>query len=269
MRILTQLFFQGIISQSILVGIFFLFGGESIVKSKIDNGSNIRGNCLVVNTNKDSLINKNLPPISYEFGELLYQDDFNGGLKNWVIESKLSSNAKVEIQNEKLLIDVNCGVTIWLKEKLKGNILIQYKRKVIMNDGSNDRLSDLNTFWMATDPLDDDLFTRNGVFSLYHSLSLYYVGIGGNYNSTSRFRKYTGNGERILHGEYTDKEHLLQPNRLYLIEIVVYEGIIQVFVDHEKYFTFKDDNSLTEGYFGFRTVKSHHEIDDLKIYRLK
>lgn len=202
-------------------------------------------------------------------GDLFYQDTFDNGLENWVVETEVSPASRVAIEDGKLVIDVDGGVTVWLNKKLSGDILIEYKRMVIMNNGPNDRLSDLNQFWMATDPQNDNLFTRHGVFASYHPLSLYYAGIGGNYNSTTRFRKYDGTGERILLQEKNDEEHLLEPNHTYLIQILVKNGRTALFVDGEAYFSYIDPKPLTEGYFGFRTVKSHQEMDDLKIYQLK
>lgn len=205
----------------------------------------------------------------YQKGELLYHDNFEQGMKNWVAETPESPNSKIETREGKLVIDVDNGATVWFNKKLSGNILIEYHRKVIMNDGHNDRLSDLNQFWMATDPRRENLFTRSGTFSEYDSLRLYYAGIGGNRNSTTRFRKYQGDGERTLLFDLQDKQHLLQPNKTYFIQIVVYNGTTKLFVDGEQYFSFTDDEPLTEGYFGFRTVMSHQEMDDFKVYRLK
>jgi hypothetical protein len=205
----------------------------------------------------------------YEKAHLLYRDNFDQGIKNWVVETPDSPNSKIEIKNGKLVINVDHGATVWFNKKLSGNILIEYNRKVIMNDGHNDRLSDLNQFWMATDPRQENLFTRSGTFSEYDSLRLYYAGIGGNSNSTTRFRKYQGDGERTLLFDLNDKYHLLQPNKIYLIQLVVYNGTTKVFVDGEQYFSFTDDEPLSEGYFGFRTVKSHQEMDDFKVYKLK
>ena len=122
---------------------------------------------------------------------------------------------------------------------------------------------------MAADPRHDSVFTRSGTFSEYDSLRLYYAGIGGNSNSTTRFRKYQGDGERTLLFDLQDEHHLLQPNKTYLIQLVVYNGTTKVFVDGEQYFSFTDDEPLSEGYFGFRTVKSHQEMDDFKVYRLE
>ncbi|WP_159518088.1 DUF6250 domain-containing protein [Sunxiuqinia indica] len=205
----------------------------------------------------------------YQKGRLLYQDSFDQGLRNWIAEVESTPDSRAFIEDEKLVIDVGGGATVWLNKKLSGNILIEYKRTVIMNDGPNDRLSDLNQFWMATDPENENLFTRDGVFASYHPLSLYYAGIGGNYNSTTRFRKYDGTGERILLQEKNDKHHLLKPNHTYHIQILVNDGTTKLFVDGDLYFSYTDPSPLKEGYFGFRTVKSHQEIDDLKIYQLK
>ncbi|HKJ40813.1 MAG TPA: DUF6250 domain-containing protein [Sunxiuqinia sp.] len=205
----------------------------------------------------------------YQKGSLLYQDQFNHGMENWVVETPDSPYSKVDIEKGKLVIDVDHGATVWLNKKLSGNILIEYHRKVIMNNGHNDRLSDLNQFWMASDPKQDNVFTRSGTFREYDSLRMYYAGIGGNTNSTTRFRKYLGDGERTLLFDLQDEHHLLKPNKVYLIQLVVHNGITKVFVDGEQYFSFTDDQPLTEGYFGFRTVKSHQEVNDFKVYRLK
>ncbi len=205
----------------------------------------------------------------YQKGHLLYRDNFDQGLRNWVVETPDSPNSSVTTENERLIIDVDHGATVWLNKKLSGNVLIEYHREVIMNNGHNDRLSDLNMFWMATDPDNTNLFTRNGTFAEYHPLNLYYAGIGGNYNSTTRFRKYDGTGERELLQEKNDESHLLKPNHNYLIQIVVSDGTTKVFVDGEEYFSYTDHQALAEGYFGVRTVKSHQVIDDVKIYQLK
>ena len=200
---------------------------------------------------------------------LLYQDNFDQNMNDWKVETPESPNSKVEIKNGKLIINVDHGATIWFKKKLSGNILIEYDRKVIMNDVHNDRLSDLNQFWMATDPFRENVFTRSGIFSEYDSLQLYYAGIGGNSNTTTRFRKYLGNGERKLLFDLQDKQHLLKPNKNYFIQIIVYNGTTKYFVNSEQYFSFRDEKPLTEGYFGFRTVKSHQELDNFKVFKLK
>ncbi len=136
-----------------------------------------------------------------------------------------------------------------------------------MDGGANDRLSDMNQFWMASDPKNANLFTRDGTFSQYDGLSLYYAGIGGNTNTTTRMRKY-GDGDRVLLSDLTDPEHLLAPNRSYAIEIAVHNGCTRVLVDGKVYFSHFDPAPLTEGYFGFRTTHSRQRIDHFEVRQL-
>jgi hypothetical protein len=207
------------------------------------------------------------PP--YSKMKLLYSDDFEKDLKSWIVESPAAHDPKIGIKEGRLSIEVTGGATVWFNKKLSGNYLIEFKRKVIVEGGPRDRLSDLNMFWAASDPKIADLFTRTGILEEYDDLKMYYVGMGGNSNRTTRFRKYQGNGQRTLIREYLDKEHLLEPNREYLVQIVVYKGTALLFIDGKEFFSFSDPDPLTSGFFGIRTTKSHHQVDDFKIYRLK
>lgn len=200
---------------------------------------------------------------------VLYQDNFDKPLDtlSWKVEMLPGENAKVNTENQKLVIDAPYGVTFWFKHKLTVPVRIEYDWKVVVADGINDRLSDLNQFWMATDPKNKDLFTRNGKFSDYDSLSLYYVGMGGNKNTTTRFRKYQGNGERKLLQEYTDRSHLLKPNHKYHITIKVANRLTLFSVDGVAYFSFTDPELLTNGYFGFRTTHARHEISNFRVFK--
>jgi rhamnogalacturonan endolyase len=137
-----------------------------------------------------------------------------------------------------------------------------------MEGGANDRTSDLNQFWMATDPRNKNLFTRAGVLESYDSLSLYYVGMGGNSNSTTRFRKYSGKGDRQLLQEYTDSAHLLQPGITYHITTIIKGDETSFWVNGEPYFMYKDAAILKEGYFGFRSTKSRQAIAHFRVYQL-
>lgn len=199
--------------------------------------------------------------------KLIFSEDFtslNKGL--WISEIAPQPASSVYLQNGYLVLDTKGGVTVWLNKKLSGNIRIEYTRRVLIDTGRNDRLSDFNTFWMAADPRNSNLFTRNGVLKSYDSLQLYYVGMGGNTNKTTRFRKYQGNGERTLLKEYTDSAHLLQANRTYTISIEVKGNTVSYAVDGEKWFEYNDPAVLKEGYFGFRSTKSRQAIDNIKIY---
>lgn len=214
--------------------------------------------------------------VVFSFGQsekrkLIYSDNFEKTLtsKTWIPEIAPQPNSTVTVDQGKLILDTQGGVTVWLNRPLAGNVEINYDWTVIVAGGKNDRLSDLNQFWMASDPENRNLFTRNGVLEAYDSLALYYVGMGGNANTTTRFRKYPGNGERILIQEYLDKEHLLMPNHTYRIKIIVKNGVSEFWVDGEKFFFYKDAAPLTKGYFGFRSTKSRHFIDNFRVYQLE
>lgn len=202
--------------------------------------------------------------------QLIFQDNFENALDTslWQVELKPAPGEFAGTRNGKLILETDGGVTVWLKKKLKGNIRISYDRKVILNGGAKDRLSDLNQFWMASDPQRTEFFTRDGKLEAYDDLKLYYVGMGGNYNKTTRFRKYDGKGNRELIAEYTDSAHLLEANKVYHITLVVNHGEVSFLVNGQKYFSYQDQQVLEEGYFGFRSTKSNQEIYNLKIYQL-
>ncbi len=209
--------------------------------------------------------------VSYRKKTLLFSDDFSHGLDStvWITEMAPAPSSSVTVQAGQLVLDTKAGVTVWLNKLLEGNILIEYRRTIVLEGGVNDRLSDCNQFWMASDPRNSSLFTRQGVFESYDSLLLYYAGIGGNTNTTTRFRKYAGDGQKPLLQEYTDTAHLLQANRTYTIQTIVYQGTTQVLVGGVPWFTRRDSSPLTRGYFGFRSTWSRQRIDGVRIYRLE
>jgi rhamnogalacturonan endolyase len=203
-----------------------------------------------------------------ERGALLHADDFHGELASYVAEYARKPGNVVANRDGRLLIDVDSGATVWLDKPLAGDLVISYTRRVVVEGGKNDRLSDFNHFWIAQDPRKASLFTRSGKFEDYDDLTLYYAGIGGNTNTTTRLRRY-GEGKRVLIGEHLDAAHLLAPNRDYQVEIAVYKGCTRMLVDGAEVFNYRDPQPLTQGYFGFRTTWSRQTIDDLKIYQLK
>jgi hypothetical protein len=213
----------------------------------------------------------NNAPVQKKKEKLIFSGEFSSALDTsiWKTEIAPLPTSAVYVKDGQLFLDTKGGVTVWLNKKLKGNIRIEYSRKVLVDSGANDRLSDLNSFWMATDPKDKNLFTRNGVLESYDSLKMYYVGMGGNTNSTTRFRKYQGNGEKALLQEYKDRSHLLEANKEYHITIEVINGVVRYIVNGETFFEYKDSSVLKEGYFGFRSTKSRQSIAWIKVYQIK
>ncbi len=206
-------------------------------------------------------------PADSTSAELLVEETFDNALDSlvWVAEIAPEPNSTVYVADGKLWLDTYGGVTVWLNHLLEGNIAIEYERTVVVDTGVNDRLSDLNQFWMATDPSADNLFSRSGVFESYNPLSLYYVGMGGNTNTTTRFRKYEGDGTKPLLYEHARR---LKANHTYFIRTEVVDGVTTFSVDGEVLFTHTDPNPLTKGYFGFRSTYSRQAIDNVRIYQL-
>ncbi|MFT3737432.1 MAG: DUF6250 domain-containing protein [Breznakibacter sp.] len=202
---------------------------------------------------------------------LLFADNFDSLelSPDWIIEMDSLPHSSVRVGNGKLTMDTKGGVTIWFNHLLNGNLQIEYTRKVVMENGPNDRVSDLNQFWMAVDPRNPDLFTRKGKFGEYDSLRLYYVGVGGNTNTTTRFRRYDGHGTRALLQENNTPENLLRSNHAYHIKITVQNGESQFWVDGVCVFRYTDPAPFGSGYFGFRSTWSRHEIDNFKVFRLQ
>ncbi|GEM_PF-884895 len=206
--------------------------------------------------------------VGYRVKELLFSDDFQKQNTRWIAECEDPSTSTVRVEKGILDISSSAGATVWFKEKLSGSVMITYD--VIVQDagGIHDRVSDLNAFWMATDPQNENIFTRSGKFSSYDNLNLYYAGIGGHDNRTTRFRKYDHRGEKPVIEEYTDADHLLQGNTLYKIMIIVNEGRTQFFLNGMPYFDYTDKQPYTEGYFAFRTTRSHQQIDNFAVFRI-
>ena len=205
-----------------------------------------------------------------ERGRLIFSDDFAQPLdgKTWVVEIEAKPGSTVSTRDGRLVMDTAGGVTVWLNRRLSGNLLIEYRRRIVMQGGANDRLSDLNQFWMATGAGGGSPLGRNGAFESYDALSLYYFGIGGNGNTSTRLRKYE-DGKRTLLQERLDAEHLLKPNHDYLVQTLVKDGRSAVYVDGQLFFEHRDVNPLREGWFGLRSTWSRQEVSAVRIYALE
>lgn len=224
----------------------------------------------------------NQPPhlgYSLETPPLAFYDDFSQGLTHWLVESN-SDSTTVTVNDHTVDIVAPKGFTMWYKQALEGDVVIRFEACVVDEGAPYDRVSDLNCFWMAQDPVfPDDFFARskwrNGVFGRYYSLRMYYVGYGGNSNTTTRFRKYDGNYEAFQHhtqrpdiiGEYTDPPHLITPNRWFTIELRVRGQRISYLLDGTPLFDYTDASPYRDGYFGIRTTQNHLRVRNVAIHR--
>lgn len=197
--------------------------------------------------------------------------DRTADLPQWQIEQM--PGGSVASRNGALVIEDVSGCTVWWREKLTAPVEISYEVTVVARGGPHDRVSDVNCFWMAQDPQAPEGrpfapgHARSGKFSDYDSLLTYYVGMGGNENTTTRFRRYDATPARPLLPQHDLRapEFLLQPNRTYRIKLVARDGVVEFWRDGEKLFSFADPSPLRSGWFALRTVKSHLEIRNLRI----
>jgi hypothetical protein len=211
----------------------------------------------------------------YHAGKLLYSDDFRHGLSDWRIEMEKAGS--VTAKDGVLDIDVPAGVTVWFKQELDGPMMIQYEATMISAGGPNERVSDLNSFWMATDPTSPgDIFAhpRSGKFTEYNSLKMYYVGLGGNGDKTTRFRRYIGDSvERPLlpENDLSVAQHPdlgIVANHTQTVTLIADGNLIQYWRDGKKIFEMVDPEPYTKGWFGIRTTKDHMQVKNLRITRL-
>lgn len=206
-------------------------------------------------------------------GALLHSDDFRNGLDQWHIEARQPGS--ITAREGVLDIDVPAGTTLWFKAELRSPVAIVFDATAVAQGGPNDRVSDLNCFWMARNK--DKLApvyqrARSGEFADYNDLLTYYVGLGGNSNTTTRFRRYIGDPvSRPLLPEHdlTSPDVLLQPNRKQTILLVADGRRIEYWRDGRRLLSYVDEAPYERGWFALRTVQSHLRIERLRIHSLR
>lgn len=186
------------------------------------------------------------------------------------------------------------GLTLWCNDLMEGNTVIEYEAMIMADKTLRDetkpcrilqtdkggakkgksakhdealRISDLNCFWMA-----DRMNSCGARFVNNYALSMYYVGYGGNYNTTTRFRRYNGDARGVdsaqyrpgILKEYTDPAHLLVPDKWYSIRLEQIDGKVRYYVDGELLVDYLDLKPLVRGYFGFRTTFAHARLRNFR-----
>lgn len=202
---------------------------------------------------------------------LIHSDDFTSGLSRWSVD--LERGGRVEARDGALHIDVPAGATVWFRTALEGPVMIEYQAVAVDEGGANDRVSDLNTFWMATDPSRPDgvPFPRSGAFASYDTLLTYYVGQGGNGNTTTRMRRYIGevSNRPLLPGhDLSGTEDLLTANAAQTVRLIADGDRIEYWRDDRRVFHMKDPAHYRRGWFAIRTTANHLKISDFRVYAL-
>jgi hypothetical protein len=187
----------------------------------------------------------------------------------WKIETEQAASVTF---GKVIDIETPAGLSLWYTRELVGPVAIEFDALAVSEGGANDAVSDLNAFWMARDPTvrDGSVFARgrSGAFAGYDDLETYYVGIGGNRNTTTRFRRYVGEpGNRpLLPGhDLKGAENLLVPNRWTHVRLIADGRAIAVERDGRRIFELDDAQPYERGWFALRTTKSHLRIRNLRI----
>ena len=193
--------------------------------------------------------------------------------KYWTVESE-SPDYRVSFDDNVCELLAPKGLTLWYNLPVEAGMAVEYDAMVMDEGREGDRLSDMNCFWMATDTLGQSVFKRmkqrQGVFKNCYALQMYYLGYGGNYNTTTRFRRYEG-GCKVppVWQEYTDSAHLLKPNHWYHWRVeTTTQGRTRFYVDGELLVDYLDPVPLCKGWFGFRTTLSRTRITNFSTRRL-
>ncbi len=211
-------------------------------------------------------------PLAYGAGRLLYSDDFTKDLSQWLVE--MHQPGRVAVQDGVMEIDVPAGTSVWFRQALSGPVLIEYEAQAVSEGAPNDRVSDLNAFWMATDPAapGGDVLARprSGKFEDYDTLKTYYVGQGGNWNKTTRFRRYVGRQDDrplLPENDRQDAADMLVPNNWQKITLLAAGPTVRYFRDGKMLFDYNDPEPYTRGHFAIRTTQSHLRIRRFRVYQ--
>lgn len=206
--------------------------------------------------------------------------------KHWTIESE-SADYQLHLLHDTIEIVSPKGMTLWCNEKMEGRTVIEYDACLMDEGQEGDRVSDLNCFWMATDPMAkggsvfERLKQRNGTFRHCYTLQLYYMGYGGNYNSTTRFRRYRAEAKDCAQAqalsaeqlpailtEYTDSAHLNIANRWRHIRVEADGMKVRYFIDGQCIVDYRDPQPLTSGWFGIRTTWSRLRVANFSYHTM-
>ncbi len=193
---------------------------------------------------------------------------------DWRVEAEDPAARVAFAPDGSIDIDTAKGLTLWYARPLDGPVRIAFTATAVAAGGPNDQVSDLNAFWMARDPAAPDgsvlAARRSGRFEDYDTLATYYVGIGGNRNTTTRMRRYVARaGVRPLLPEHdrSDPPAMLRPNVPTRIVLIADGERIAVERDGTPLFALRDAAPYRSGWFAIRTTQSHLRIEQLRITR--
>lgn len=137
-------------------------------------------------------------------------DDFRQGVTQWRIEAQ-DPRTEVKAEQGVLRWHAPAGLSLWWHAPLKGDWAVRFTATPLPAPESAGpklagRVSDLNMFWNASDADAPASLprSRDGAFKSHDTLRAYYAGFGANGNTTTRWRRYDGKGQRVLLDGFAD-----------------------------------------------------------------
>ncbi|HYJ39743.1 MAG TPA: DUF6250 domain-containing protein, partial [Steroidobacteraceae bacterium] len=99
----------------------------------------------------------------------------------------------------------------------------------------------------------------------------YYVGLGGNRNTTTRFRRYIGDPVQrplLPAHDLGSTDVLLVPNKKQSVVLIADRNTIEYKRDGVTLFRLEDRSAYTRGWFALRTTQNHLRVERLRIVSL-
>lgn len=221
-------------------------------------------------------------------------EDFDRGLGRWRVEAE-DPRTDVELVRPEgrpaLEVRAPRGVTLWLQQPLSGDYAVRFVATPLPAPASAGalagRVSDLNMFWNAGEADGPGLALRGGAFAEYDSLRAYYVGFGANGNTTTRLRRYEGQGRRVLldgwadppQQEAADRRGAMTPHtrlvagRPVQVQLVSRQPTdedpvhLRWWADERLLFESREPEPRLQGHFGLRTTASRWQFTSLRVLR--
>ncbi|MFA5687565.1 MAG: DUF6250 domain-containing protein [Kiritimatiellales bacterium] len=179
----------------------------------------------------------------------------------WAVEGdSVVTAADGQIKVEKKFPEQVNTATIWLKQKIPADFVIELTAEVFETEAPN--AANLNLIFSAHEADDSPVqFTRSGDYPEYHKFPNYiFTLVGGIRPGHSRVRRNPG--FNLL----SDRQDIRsEPGRVYRIKVVCNAGRIQAFVDDIYLHDVIDPQPLPGGRLALRTWNSTVAWRDIKI----
>ncbi|MFC2076686.1 DUF6250 domain-containing protein [candidate division KSB1 bacterium] len=204
---------------------------------------------------------------AYHPGDIPYfQDDFALDLRYWWWEG-----GEPKIDDGELCLDGRGPSILWCRIPFRGKISIEYTARAILGLGGNDRLSDLNFYWMTSHrskQMDVQQFFESrsaGELDPDGNYRAYRLENGGDDNRVTRLVRFDPDSGRTVLVEYRDRNLLLEPNQDYRYRLLIGYWLLEVYRDDELVLRIDDPNLITPGYFGLASQDSHVHFDNVRV----